>query len=235
MLVLPGARASQPWLKTPEGKMRSGTFLIVGLCLLLVTAPVRSQDTPDPSNCYCTLDETQRLLLIPGGPSPPPDGPWAPLHYSAFSVEVRNAQGEPISDAVVEILVAGQDDWTTCICANQDLVKTTDPNGYVSFNIAGGGCRKHRPDGCVIRANDIIIRTYDAVMSPDYWAYDDYGRPGYCSWTVNPHDLAGFVGAYHGGGGPASCHDYNNDGTTDPTDLGIFIQSYFSGTGYCYN
>jgi hypothetical protein len=214
--------------------MRGSICPILGLWLLLTPVVVHGQNIPDPWHCECTLDETMRLLMIPGGPTPPPDGPWAPSPPADFSVKIRNAQGIPVNNAVVEVIVGGQAGSYVAICSNQDLVKTTDVSGDVSFNIAGGGCYKHQPDACVIRANGVTIRTYDAVMSPGYLNWDDNGIEGHWSFIVNPNYLAAFIMAYQHGVGPPSCHDYDNNQITDPRDLAVFIQSYYGGTGYCH-
>jgi hypothetical protein len=164
-----------------------------------------------------------------------PPGPWQNNDNANFSVNVRNAANAPINNAVVEVLVGGQADNYTGLCAYQDdgLVKNTNVSGDVTFNVQGGGCFKGQPDAAQIRANGVIIRTYTNVMSPDYAGSDNHGVPGLYSLSVNPQDLAAFVAAYQGGTGPASCHDYDNDGTTNPTDLAVFTSSYYGGTGVC--
>jgi hypothetical protein len=85
----------------------------------------------------------------------------------------------------------------------------------------------------VIRANGVDIRNWMAVMSPDYVGNDNAGVPNNSDLLVNPQDLGAFVGRYQGGIGPASCHDYNNSGTTGPEDLSTFTQSYKGGTNRC--
>jgi hypothetical protein len=208
--------------------------LLISVCALALIAGAAYADVPDPSNCSCDLDQTDRLLMIPGGPVPPPAGPWARNSNAGFSVNVRNAANAPINNAVVEVIPGGLDVYTG-LCDYQDdgLVKNTSVSGDVSFNVQGGGCYKGQPDACVIRANGVIIRTYTNVMSPDYLGYDNVGVAGLYSLTVDPSDLASFIAAYQGGTGPASCHDYGNDGETDPTDLAVFVSSYYGGVGRC--
>jgi hypothetical protein len=189
-----------------------------------------ADDVPDPTNCTCTLDEVGRCLLCPGG-----GNPWGPCAASAFCVNVRNAANAPINNAVVEILVGGQAGNYTGIASYGGpwTIGNTDASGTVCFNIPGGGCYKHQPDACVIRANGVIVRQYTAVTSPDYTASDDYGIPGRWDCLVTPTDLAAFIACYQGGTGPVCCQDYDNNGTTGPTDLAVFVSAYYGGTGHC--
>jgi hypothetical protein len=170
-------------------------------------------------------------LLIPGGPA----GNWSSNANADFCVNVRNAANAAINNAVVEAIVGGLDDGYTGLCAYQDpgLVQNTDVAGNVCFNIQGGGCWKSQSDALVIRANGVVIRSYNNVMSPDYGGNDNQGQVYLWSLTVDPSDLAAFVSAYRGGTGPASCHDYDMNGTTGPTDLAVFTSSYYGGVGVC--
>lgn len=208
---------------------------IITICALALIVGAAYATVPEPSNCACQLDGTGRLLLIPGGPTPQPGDPWGSNVNATFWVNVRNAANAPINNAVVEVLVGGLIDGYTGLCDYQDpgLVRYTDVSGNVTFNVQGGGCFKGQPDACVIRANGVTIREYQNVMSPDYLANDNAGQPYLWSLTVSPLDLSAFVTAYQGGTGPASCHDYDNDGTTSPIDLSVFVSSYYGGTGTC--
>ena len=208
---------------------------LFSVCALALISGAAFADVPDPSNCTCTLDATGRLLMIPGGPVPPPSGAWTKNANADFSLNIRNAANVAINNCVVEVLVGGQAGLFTGLCSYQSmgLIRNTDAGGNVSFNVQGGGCYKHQPDACTIRGNGVIIRTYDMVMSPDYTGTDDNGLASRWSLTVTPSDLASFVVAYQGGIGPASCHDYNNNGTTNPPDLAVFGNSYYGGVGRC--
>jgi hypothetical protein len=85
----------------------------------------------------------------------------------------------------------------------------------------------------VIRANGVTIREYDAVMSPDYAGWDNVGLPDRSDLAMTPVDLAAFATAYQGGQGPASCHDYDNNGTTGPADLSVFVSAFGGGSTAC--
>jgi hypothetical protein len=70
-------------------------------------------------------------------------------------------------------------------------------------------------------------------MSSDYVGTGDDGQADRWDFLVAPADLSSFVAAYQGGAGPASCHDYDNNGTTDPGDLAVFIAAYKGGANFC--
>ncbi len=203
--------------------MRDGLFILVAL--LLTTALTAAADLPDPC-CSTSIDGTGRLLLIPDedGTDPHP--------AASFWVIVRNGDCIPIQNAVVEVLIGGQADGKVRLCGSAVTVGTTDADGYVEFNIPGGGCYKGEAAG-IIRANGVTIRHFYAVVSPDYAGSDNEGIAGYWSLSINPSDLAGFVLAYQGGVGPTSCHDYSNDGTVGPGDLATFVSAWSGGTRSC--
>lgn len=198
--------------------------LLMFVCALAL-ATAAYADVPDPSNCSSTLDQTGRLYMCPDGLG---DCPAA-----NFSVVIRNAANNPINNAVVEILIAGQVDGYTIICSGQTLTDNTDASGTVSFNVGGGGCFKGT-NACVIRANGVEVRSYDTVVSADYAFSNNGGNIG-GDYDVDPIDLGAFVGAYQGGVGPVSCHDYDNllNPGTGPTDLGTFVAAYKGGINFC--
>lgn len=193
-------------------------------CALALIAAVASADVPDPANCQTSLDSTARGLMIPDG--------LGDVSAASFTCTIRNAANNVINNAVVVIEVGGLATNHTIICGLQTLSNNTNASGVVNFNIGGGGCYKGA-NAFVIRANGVPIRTFLEVMSPDYSSADDSGIPGRWSRTVNGVDLASFVSAYQGGGGPSSCHDYNNNGVTDGPDLAVFIQAYKGAANFC--
>ena len=205
-------------------------ILVIAAFAFALATPAAAANIPDPSNCTCTLDHVGRLLLVPGG-----GDPWEANAAATFCVNVRNAANVPVNNALVEILVGGQAGNYTGIASYGGpwTLGNSDASGTVCFNIPGGGCYKHQPEACVIRANGVTIRQYTAVMSPDYTGTDDYGVPGRWDCRVTPEDLAAFIMGYYGGTGPARCQDYDNDGTTGPTDLSVFVSAYYGGTGHC--
>jgi hypothetical protein len=196
----------------------------IACCVLALAAFAAHADVPDPSKCVTTLDSVQRVYMCPDGLG---DCPAA-----SFTVTIRNASNVGIANAVTEVLIGGQGTNHTRICPNQVLTTNTNASGVATFNIGGGGCLKAAA-AAVIRSNGVEIRSFDAVMGSDYAASDNAGIPGRSDLLVSPVDLSSFVAAYQGGVGPASCHDYSNNGTTGPEDLGVFTAAYKGGTNRC--
>lgn len=203
-------------------------FLILGVLALVASAA--TADVPDASQSSTTLDLPGRLYLCPNQDMP---DDASECDQADFTVIVRNAAGNTIANAVVEILVGCQVDERVRLCTSNVLVKNTNAVGEVSFNIGGGGCCKGEPGAAVIRANGVTLRSFDKVMSADYSEFDNVGNPNRSDLDVDPVDLAAFVQAYQGGAGPASCHDYDNSGGTDPVDLAAFVEAYDGGANWC--
>lgn len=205
--------------------LRLPWILVASLMLCLSSAEA---DLPDPSCITVTLDDSERLLMVPDE-----DG----IPHASFSVRVVNMSDceTVIAGAIVEVLITGHVSGHVRTCdATGYAVGTSDSDGWVHFNIPGGGCYTSQDGGAVvIRVNGIHVRGYDRIVSPDYAGYDLEGQPNLWSHTVDPVDLAAFVLAYRGGIGPASCHDYDNNGVVDPTDLSIFTAAYQGGTTSC--
>lgn len=199
---------------------------IVVLVLLAVALGgwATAQAQPSAVMSSCSLDARGRLLLIPDG--------LGDVTAASFTVTVRDAMGIPIVGSLVTVDVGGQVEGMTRICSGQLLTDATGPGGIAAFNIGGGGCYKG-PTAVRIVADSVPLRSYGAVMSPDYTGTDNAGLAGRASLTVDPLDLAAFVAAYQGGVGPASCHDYNNDGWVGVADLAVFGAGYKGGVNFC--
>jgi hypothetical protein len=164
---------------------------------------------------------------------------WNGNPHSSFSVRAIHMYNceTPLPNAVVEVVIYGQVGGRTAICDGfYGLIGITDEEGWVHFNIPGGGCFKSEwplENAVSIRVNGIQIRSYDTVVSPDYAGWDNVGEPDRWSFTIDPVDFGAFATAYHGGAGPASCHDYDNNGTVDPSDLAVFVSAYKGGIASC--
>jgi hypothetical protein len=193
--------------------------------LFLVGGLLHAADLPDPACVHCSLDPLERLLLVPDETGNP---------HAEFSLTVIDMWDctTPIGNALVEVLVAGQADGKVRLCGEAGTTGWTDANGFALLNVAGGGCYKGQ-DAVQIRVNGVTVRSYEAVMSPDYAGWDNAGVPDHCDLAMTPIDLASFTTAYRGGQGQASCHDYNNNGTTGPEDLSVFVSAYGGGSTFC--
>lgn len=186
--------------------MRNVVLAVIGLAL---SCGIASATVPDPANCSVVpCDTYDGLITCPYEGTPP--------SAIEFTVNVRNADNDPIPNAFVEIWFGVPGNH--CFCASVVLTGTTDGNGNVDFAIAAGGCTM-AVGAAVVRANNVDIRTYGNSKSPDYTAVSD------CQ--VGLADLSVFGGAY-GGPGP-DCHDYDNDNAVGLADFMIFGQCYGLG------
>lgn len=197
--------------------------LIFVLCLTAIAASTSFADVPDPANCLTTIDAVQRVLMIPG----------TPLEAAGtFTVTVKNASGVAINNAVVSVEIGGLADSKTVLCTGQSTQANTNASGIVTFNITGGGCYK-AAGAVVIRANGVEIRSFSAVMSPDYAGTDNGGIANRWSKSITAADFSSFGQSFQGGTGPASCHDYDNSGGMGAADFAIFGQVWDGGTRSC--
>jgi len=194
--------------------------LVFVLCALAMVASVAFADIPKPENCYCTTDPQNRILMIPGHVPPRGTGALIPSPFASFTCTIRNTSNAVIPNAVTEVLI-GNLNVTTVLCADAVTTGTTNGSGIVSFNIQGGGCYKGvGSDAAVIVSNGTPIRRYDNVMSPDYTQTDNAGIQGNYDNNVGLTDFSRFAQALNAG--VASCHDYDNSGTTGLGDFAVF-------------
>lgn len=200
--------------------------LLMILCALALIATVANADVPDPSKCSTSRDVAKALYMAPDG--------IADVSFATFTVTVMNASGNAINNCVVEVLLGSVGTGGLLLqCTGQTWTANTGSLGTVVFNLGGGGCNKNA-NAAVIRANGVDIRTWNAVMSSDYTGSDNVGIGGTSrNLKVDPVDFTAFVGVYKGGTGPASCHDYDNNGATGPTDFTVFVGAYKGGTNKC--
>jgi len=132
----------------------------------------------------------------------------------ALVVTVRDSDGNPWPNALVEILIheaAGH-----VLCPGADLDGSTNAAGQVTFRIPMGGCTLDGPAHIDITANTVVIRHYERIVSPDVAGGAD-GRVG----------LVDFVYFGNGfGNNSLPCTDYNNDGETSLADFTIFAACF---------
>jgi len=184
--------------------MRMGALAVfVGLVLSIGAA---NATIPDEDLCtVLPCDTFQGMLVCPDSP--------APAGFANFVVHVRNGDNEPIPDAFVEIVFGVPGNH--CFCPLATLTGSTDEFGNASFNIAAGGCRVGANAVRVI-ANDVQIRSYANVKSPDY--------DGASDCVVGLTDFIVFANGLSGG--LPGCTDYYNDGGTDLSDFITFGQGW---------
>lgn len=146
-----------------------------------------------------------------------PDRP-VPIPASIQTVTVRDAAGIPMPGVPVSVIFAGP----IAICPGAVLNAVTNGAGVATFRMAAGGC-SFGANAVSITANGISLRRF-VVKSPDF----DGGAP---NLNVNLADLAAFAAEFTGGAVP-SCHDYDNNGATNLTDLIVFGQA-FANANHC--
>ncbi len=190
--------------------MRSIALTVLGL---LFVVGIAAATVPDPN--LCTVDPCDVFGMPPGTspgmilyPCPEDDG------FAEFTCNIRNADGDPIPDAVVEIIILVPGNH--CICPEGVLTGITDENGNVTFNISGGGCTFGQ-DAVQIIANALIIRTYQNLKSPDF-------DGGGSDCAVDLADYITFGGDFSSGA--PGCHDYFNDGACDLGDFILFGEAW---------
>jgi hypothetical protein len=177
--------------------------------LLTLACAAGASDVPDLNQCSVEPWDTYLGALT----CPFNTGANLPS-ATAFVVTVRDSEGVPWPNALVEILIheaAGH-----VLCPGADLDGSTNASGQVTMNLPMGGCTLGGPAHIDIIANTVVIRHYDRIVSPDVAGGAD-GRVG----------LADFV--YFGtgfGNNSQPCTDYNNDGTTSLADFTIFADCF---------
>lgn len=181
--------------------MRNAVLVVIGLVFVVGMA---NATVPDAT--LCSVDPCDGFP-IPGVITHPYDAD--PAGEFEFTVNVRNADDDPIPAAYVELTFV--EEGNHCLCASVVLTGTTDASGDVTFNVAAGGCTAGM-SAFIITANTVDIREYDYAKSPD-WA-------GACDGGVTLADFTDFGAAYAGGG--PGCHDYDNNGSTSLGDFSIF-------------
>jgi len=132
------------------------------------------------------------------------------LPYGVMEIWIRDQNNLPIPNCPVELRISSPCEQMLCVCP-YPLSGTTDQRGYVQIRIRLGGCCYVAPAAWLI-ADDVTIRTYPAIVSPDY-----DGTAGDC--RVGLPDFAYFAHQYQT---VAGCSDYDGDGMCGITDFVTF-------------
>ncbi len=176
--------------------------LVAAICMVVGAV---GATVPDQNLCTVTPCDTYGGVII--CPSTIPDG--------QFTVNVRNANNDPIPNAYVELVFGTPGNhW---LCNDAVLTGSSDALGNVTFNISGGGCTMGA-DALRIIANTYPIRSFSWVKSPDFAG--GAGSNGY----VDLPDFSYFATAY--GLSTYPCTDYKGTGATDLDDFSLFAGSY---------
>lgn len=184
-------------------KLLSVLFL-VSLCSSLALANI-------PDEHYCTVTPLLGDPAVPGNQV----AFLAPgtINGTTLTITVRNASNNTIADAYVFVVFNNL--AKSCVTALHS--GTTNAAGRCIITLTGGGCLTAVTDACVIVANGVQIKSLSNVRSPDNGSHTASVPDG----RVTLVDL-GFFGDEFKGVAPAGCHDYDNNGICNVTDLGYF-------------
>lgn len=189
-------------------KNRVASPLLVALLATFCFEILAMADTPDDRCTVIPSDALNGMFLGPASPNPVP--------ASVNEITVRNNGGTPIPGALVVVVLSS----STPTCPGAVLNGITDAEGKVTITLAGYGCVDQAPSVGIIKANGVTIRSYTNVKSADY---DGTAGDG----LVNLVDLIAFARAFNGSGEP--CHDYDNNGVCNLSDLSIFASAFVPG------
>ncbi len=176
--------------------------VVVGLVL---SFGVANATVPDPANCTC--DPCDAIGGMFTYPDPIPGG------LADVTLNVRNADNDPIPGAFVEILFGVPANHF--FCSDLVLTGTTGPTGNITFSMSMGGCTE-AAGAVVIRANGVPIRDYPNVKSADW--------DGTANGVVSGTDFTVFKNAFFAG--VPGCTDYYNDGATGGVEFTAFLQAW---------
>jgi hypothetical protein len=177
----------------------------------MISLGIANATIPDESQCtVLPCDTFLGMVISPdhvgGVLNPPPS--------CDFTVTARNQAGEPIPDALVEVLFGTPGNHT--FCSTAVLTGTTDASGELVMNIGAGGCTVGA-SAVRIRVNNYVIRTWSNVKSADY---DGSGSNG----AVALADFVYFANRYNAHA--SGCTDFFNNGQTDLPDFVFFAGCY---------
>lgn len=180
--------------------MRKVVLAVIGLVL---SVGIAGATVPDPDFCSVEPCDTIDGVIVS------PFSGAAPVAIQ-FTANIRNSNNDPIPNAFVELIFGTPGNHFFCTSAV--LTGTTDANGDVTFGVAAGGCTMGA-NAIKVRANNVDIRTYTNVKSPDFDGVSGNGQVVLADFTV-------FGNAYVLGA--PGCTDYYNDGATGLTDFTAF-------------
>jgi hypothetical protein len=188
--------------------------LLFSLAALALCSGLALATVPDPTNCIVLPCDNLGpagvggVVVCPGTPSA--------IAASLVTVTVKNAAGNVIPNATINVtmgspLING--------CATPDPLPwdgVANGSGVWTKNFNGGGCFSGA-NACVITANNVPIRSYVNVKSPDW-------NGGAANLQVQGDDFSSFLNAFNPG--TPGCHNYDNDGDTDLADFVIFASGF---------
>jgi hypothetical protein len=129
------------------------------------------------------------------------------------TVEVRDAYGDPVVGACVEIDLSACEDF--CMDVPNGLIGVTDASGQVVLDPRIGGCTECQ---LTVTANGMPFASYPRIVSTDY------DRSG----SVDSSDVAALE-AFLQEGDYLQCLDYDGNGLLDQQDEQILLTAFSGG------
>jgi hypothetical protein len=196
----------------------TGLAYLIALALVSLAGAGMANPVPDPPNCRVMPCD----ILGPGGIGGVlvcPSGP-APIPGTQVTVTVLSSSGNPMQGIYVQVTFP-PGSIRLCSSDPETWRGITDSQGIWRKDFSGGGCARG-DNACVITANGIEIRAYRYVRSPDW-----DGASG--NLMLQANDFANFLMAYHSGGEPLGCSDFDGSGATDLGDFIVMAQAFSPG------
>jgi len=188
--------------------------LLSALFLLALCSSLAAETVPDPAKCT--------VLVLLGPPNPTPAQKVAliapgPLNGTHLTITVRNGNNNVIPGAVVDVFF----DQAIAICSNAIHHVIADNLGVANVDLRGGGCLINFAGACTIVANGATILDVFNVRSPDNASHTASVPDKF----VAIGDLTFFADEFlHVAA--AGCHDYDNTGLVDISDLPPFGDAF---------
>jgi hypothetical protein len=190
--------------------------LLSALFVLALCSSVAMATVPDPSNCEVTPDLNNGVLICPDNP--------VLLNGTTYTITVRNASNNPIPNAAVVFELGAE----IAVCTTFVDNATTDANGVATIILRGAGCIHNQANAAVVKANGIVIKTFNYVKSPANGGTTTNAPLE----SVDTSALVAFADTFNDVVPSGTCHDYDNSGNCDTGDLPFFGDA-FSNANSC--
>jgi hypothetical protein len=190
--------------------------LLSALFVLALCSSVAMATVPDPSNCEVSPDLNNGVLICPDQP--------VLLNGTTYTITVRNSSNNPIPNAAVLFELGSE----IAVCTTYVDNTTTNASGIATIILRGAGCIDNQANAAVVKANGIVIKTFNYVKSPANGAHD-FSAP---LASVDTSALVAFADEFNDVVPDGVCHDYDNNGNCDTGDLPFFGDA-FSNANNC--
>ncbi len=183
--------------------------LLSAVIMLALVSGAAWASVPDPEYCEVLPGDEMAVPRLLGITKDAGGSPYWDLdiHVAAFG-------GVSLANVYVQVMINTDCDADLCTCSGLVLDGFTDANGDVSFEVRLGGCCEMTA-AVIIMADDVPIRQYDFVVSPDITSAVGGGD---CQVVLA--DFSAFGAGL--GAGAAGCTDFTGSGNTVLGDFVVF-------------